>query len=339
MAIGGLARGSSKVEVMKDPYSILGVAKTATQDEIRKAFRGLAKKLHPDTGNKDPASLKRYQEITAAYDLLSDPKKRTQFDNGEIDANGQPRMYQDAGRGFEGGFQGGFGFGNEGNPGAGGQRREFRFNFGGGEEDNKSHFDNLFSDFFGGQEQAGRARGRAARGQDAAYSLKVSFEEAATGATRRLTLPGGKTLDVKIPAGVREGQQIRLKGQGESGRGISTPGDALITIEIEPHAFFRREGRDIHVDVPITLGEAVLGAKIEVPTLHGPVTMTIAPNTNTGATYRLKGKGIGASGGESAGDQLVHVQVSLPERGDHDLTDFVSKWAKDYNPRAKLKKS
>jgi DnaJ-class molecular chaperone len=311
---------------MKDPYSILGVSRTASEEEIRKAFRGLAKKYHPDTGTKDPTAEKRYKEITAAYDLLSDAKKRKQFDNGEIDANGQQRAYHDA-SGFEG----------FGGPQGGGTRREFRFNFGGNEE--RPNFDNLFADFFGGnfdQQQRG-ARG-GVRGQDSAYALKISFEEAALGGTRRLTLPGGRTLDVKIPAGVREGQQIRLKGQGESGRGVTTPGDALITIEIEPHAFFKREGRDVHVDVPVSLKEAVLGAKIEVPTLHGPVTMSISPNSNTGATYRLKGKGVAASGAEHAGDQLVHLLVALPERGDPDLTDFVSKWTKNYNPRSKLKK-
>jgi DnaJ-class molecular chaperone len=275
---------------------------------------------------KDAAANKRFQEITAAYDLLSDPKKRKQFDNGEIDANGQQRAYQDA-SGFEG-FAGGFG-----GQGGAGTRREFRFNFGGGED--RPDFDNLFADFFGGQQRGPRG---GVRGQDSAYALKITFEEAALGGTRRLTLPGGRTLDVKIPAGVREGQQIRLKGQGESGRGITTPGDALITIEIEPHAFYRREGRDVHVDVPVSLTEAVLGAKIEVPTLHGPVTMNVAPNTNSGATYRLKGKGVAAAGGEPAGDEFVHLQISLPERGDHDLTAFVSKWAKTYNPRSKLKK-
>lgn len=317
---------------MRDPYTILGVKRTASEDEIRKAFRALAKKHHPDTGANDPASLKKFQEITAAYDILSDSKKRGQFDRGEIDANGQQRAYEQpagAGGGF-GGFE---------NAARGGGR-EFKFNFGGGADD-RPHFDSVFADFFGGSfgergEQRGGPRGRV--GQDAVYSLKVPFEEAAIGGTRRLTLPGGKTLDVKIPAGVREGQQIRLKGQGESGRGVTVAGDALITIEIEPHAHFKRDGQDILIDLPISLSEAVLGGKVEVPTLHGPVTMTIPANSNTGTTYRLKGKGIPASGGENAGDQLVRLQVVLPDRGDHDLTSFVGKWAKTYDPRAKLKK-
>ncbi|NWH09263.1 MAG: DnaJ domain-containing protein [Alphaproteobacteria bacterium] len=307
---------------MNDPYSILGVSRGASEADIKKAFRTLAKKHHPDaTGKKDAASMKRFQEITAAYELLSDSQKRAQFDRGEIDANGQPRGF--------GGFEGAGPF----------QQREHGWGFGAAKEEDRSRFEDLFGDIFGGAfRKQQKARTTGAKGADISYTVTITFEEAALGGTKRVTMPDGKRLDVKIPAGVREGQQIRLKGLGEPGQG-GEAGDALIEVAISPHAHFRREGRDIHLDVPISLGEAVLGGKVEVPTLTGPVAMTIPPNTSSGAIFRLKGKGVAAAGGEAAGDQYVKVLIVLPEGGDPNLTAFIKRASSPgFDPRAKFKK-
>ena len=306
---------------MKDPYSILGVKRTASDEEIKKAFRALAKKHHPDAGAKDQAAVKRFQEMTAAYDLLSDPKKRAQYDRGEIDENGQPRVYA--------GGAGAWG----GRPFA---QRGFRQRAQAGAE--HPNFEDIFADFFGGAFSGGHRPPGGARGADVAYTLNVSFEEGARGATKRVTLPNGKRLDVKIPAGVEDGQQIRLKGQGEPGRGSAETGDALVTIHVEPHAYFTRDGRDIHLELPITIGEAIGGAKISAPTLTGDVTLTIPPNASSGMKLRLKGKGVPAAAGEAAGDQYLILKIALPETPDQELASFIARWsaAHPYNPRAKL---
>lgn len=305
---------------MRDPYTVLGVSRTASEEEIKKAFRALAKKHHPDaTGAKDAAAMKRFQEITAAYDLLSDAQKRRAFDRGEIDANGQPRVY--------GGFEG-----------AGGAQaaRDFGWNFGTQPDDDRRRFEDLFGDIFGGAFRGRGGKGRGTKGADVAYSVTVTLEEAAHGAAKRVTLPSGKRIDLKVPAGVREGQQIRLRGQGEPGKGGGEAGDALFEVIVTPHSYFRREGNDIHLDLPITLGEAVTGAKIEVPTLSGLVAMTVPANTSSGTVFRLKGRGI--AGPEGAGDQYVRVMIALPEQADPNLAAFVKRWAAGapYDPRRRL---
>ncbi len=310
---------------MRDPYTILGVKKSASEAEIKKAFRDLAKKHHPDTHSKDPNALKKFQEISAAYELLSDKEKRRQFDHGEIDANGQPQ-----------GFAGGPG----GPGGARGPFRDFRGRAGPGPEAaaGSFNFEEILGDIFGRRANMG---GRGAKGgfagfdsgepqRDQTFSLSVSFADAALGATRRVRLAGGKQLDVKIPAGIAEGQQIRLKGQAETG------GDLLINVAVEAHPFFTREGKDIHLRLPITLGEAVAGGKITVPTLSGSVVMSVPAGANSGTRLRLKGKGVQAASG--AGDQYLILEIALPEKIDAELENFIKLWTgrHPYDPRKKL---
>lgn len=312
---------------MRDPYDVLGVPKKASDAEIKKAFRALAKKHHPDKHANDPAAVKRFQEINNAYELLGDKEKRAQYDRGEIDANGQPK-------GFGAGF----------NPGAGGFRRggfrhgpggarEFRFDFGNGDV----HMEDILGDIFGsmGATPRGRARAQPSRGQDTQLQTTVSFQEAALGGARRISMPDGRELEVKIPAGLKDGQTIRLRGQGAPGDRGGATGDLLITVGVAPHPYLSRDGDDIRMDLPITLKEAVEGAKVEVPTLSGHVALTVPPNSNTGGVLRLKGKGVQAPG--HAGDLYVRLLVTLPEHGDTELESFVKRWKAAYDPRAKLR--
>jgi DnaJ-class molecular chaperone len=316
---------------MRDPYSVLGVAKSASEAEIKKAFRALAKKHHPDTKGGDETAQKKFQEISAAYDILGDKEKRAKFDRGEIDANGNPAY----GAGFQGSPFG------QGGGGPGGTR-DFHFTWanqgGGGETAEGFRAEDIFSDLFGG----GRGRrSQARRGEDFDLAVTVSFSEAALGATRRVTLPDGRDLDVRIPTGLKDGQQIRLKGQGAPGANGGPSGDVLLTVSVAAHPYFVRDGSDLRLDLPITLKEAVLGGKVTVPTLDGQVALTVPPNSNSGAVLRLKGKGVPArgssSGGEPAGDLYVKLVISLPDKPDAALKDFVSQWQTDYDPRAKLK--
>ncbi|HRK71597.1 MAG TPA: J domain-containing protein [Micropepsaceae bacterium] len=320
---------------MRDPYTVLGVKKSASDADIKKAFRELAKKHHPDAHGKDPNALKKFQEISAAYELLSDKEKRRQYDRGEIDANGQPQGF--AGGGFGGGGRGPF--------------RDFRGRAGAGPEAAAGgfNFEDILGDIFGRRANMGGRGGPSGApgggaggfsgfdagdpGRGRAYqtlSLKVAFEDAALGATRRIRLSGGKQLDVKIPAGLTEGQQIRLKGQAENG------GDLLVTVGIEPHAHFTREGKDIHLRLPVTLGEAITGGKVTVPTLTGNVVMSIPAGANSGTRLRLKGKGVQAASG--AGDQYVTLEITLPEKIDAELENFIKLWSgrHPYDPRKKL---
>lgn len=316
---------------MRDPYSVLGVAKSASEAEIKKAFRALAKKHHPDTKGGDETAQKKFQEISAAYDILGDKEKRAKFDRGEIDANGNPSY----GAGFQGSP-----FGQGG--GAGGTR-DFHFTWAnqggqGGETAEGFRAEDIFSDLFGG----GRGRrSQARRGEDFDLAVTVSFSEAALGATRRVTLPDGRDLDVRIPTGLKDGQQIRLKGQGAPGGNGGPSGDVLLTVSVAAHPYFVRDGSDLRLDLPITLKEAVLGGKVTVPTLDGQVALTVPPNSNSGAVLRLKGKGVPArgssSGGEAAGDLYVRLVIGLPDKPDAALKDFVSQWQTEYDPRAKLK--
>lgn len=284
---------------MADPYSVLGVKKTASEAEIKKAFRTLAKKYHPDANKNDPKAEKKFKEISGAYELVSDKDKRAAYDRGEIDANGQPRGFASQGAGGFGdaGFE--FGFGQ-----AGPQGGTFRSSTGGG----GGGFDDIFSDLFGG---FGGRRGGGARGQapgaDVRYALTVSLEDAFNGATQRITLSSGKTVDVKIPAGLDEGQQIRLRGQGQNG------GDAIVAVSVAAHRIFQRDGRNIRVELPVSLREAIEGAKVNVPTPSGAIALTIPAGSSGGKTLRLKGRGWPAAGANPAGDLLVVVKLVLPD--------------------------
>ena len=293
-----------------DPYSILGVARGASEAEIKTAYRKLAKQLHPDANKDNPKAAERFSEVTRAYDLLSDKTKRAAFDRGEIDGDGNPAMP------FGGG---GFGGGGGGNP------------FGGGGAD----FSDLFSDLFGGRGGGpfgGGARSAPQRGGNIAYRLAVQFIDAATLAPQRITLQGGNTIDLKLPAGVDTGTQMRLSGKGQAGPGGA--GDAIVTIDVKPHPFYTRDGDHIRLDLPIGLKEAVLGAKVKVPTVDGPVMLSVPPGTTSGKVMRLKGKGWSIKGG-GRGDQLVRLMVDLPADNPA-LKAFAEGWSDPANPRAAL---
>jgi len=303
---------------MRDPYDVLGVPKNASEAEIKKAFRALAKKHHPDKHSGDSTAQKKFQEISAAYDILGDKEKRTKFDQGVIDANGNPR-------GFDPG-QGGF------RPGAG--PGDFHFRWGDADAaEGGFRAEDILGEIFGG---GGGRRRRARRGEEFSLAMTIGFEEAARGGTRRITLPDGRELDVRIPIGVRDSQQIRLKGQGGPGRENGPSGDLLLTMRVASHPWLTRDGNDLKMEVPVTLKEAVLGGRANVPTLTGPVTLTIPPGSNTGRSLRLKGKGIPAHAGQPAGDLYVKLVVMLPDKPDQALKDFAASWDTDYTPRAKF---
>jgi DnaJ-class molecular chaperone len=289
-----------------DPYTVLGVKKDASQDEIQKAYRRLAKKLHPDLNPGNKQAEERFKEVSAAYDLLGDPDKRARFDRGEIDASGMERPRQRYYRDFaEGGaYASDAGFAD----------------FAG--------VDDILSQMFGPE---GRANVRM-RGSDAHYRLELDFLDAINGGKRQITLPDGSALDVNIPPGTRDGQILRLRGKGRPGMGGGAPGDALVEIEVRPHRIFTRKGDDIHVDLPISLGEAVLGGKVKVPTPSGTVTMTVPKWANTGTVLRLRGKGVPRIDG-SRGDEFVTLKVMLPEKPDPELEKFVAQWRGAYSPR------
>ncbi len=316
---------------MDDPYKILGVPKGASEADIKKAFRTLAKKHHPDKHAGDAAAQKRFQEISGAYDILGDKDKRAQFDAGAIGADGNARGFDPR---QHGGFRQGnpFGFGGGGgDPRAGGFKFDFEQGPGGA-----AGFEDIFADLMGG---GGRRRGqhRASKGEDFSASVTVSFAEAASGGTRRIVLQNGEQLDVKIPVGVKDGQVVRVKGRGGAGRGGGPNGDILLSVSVAAHPGMTRDGNDIRTDLPVTLKEAVLGGKVPVPTLTGAVSLSVPPNSNTGTTLRLKGKGIGAHGSTPAGDLYVRLVVTLPGEPDEALREFLKDWPGDYDPRAKTK--
>jgi DnaJ-class molecular chaperone len=295
---------------MKDPYDVLGVARSASLEDIRKAYRGLAKKLHPDLNPGNREAEERFKEVAGAYDILSDKDKRRRYDDGEIDATGaerpRQRFYKDYASQSDSPYANSAGF------------ADF------------AESDDILAEFL---KQQAHARANT-RGLDLSYRLSVGFLDAVNGATVRLNLPEGGTLDVKIPPGMADGQVLRLRGKGGAGRGHGEAGDALVEISIEPHRFFTRQGDDIHVQIPVTVTEAVLGGRINVPTAAGPVTMTVPKNSNTGTVLRLKGKGVPRPGGGS-GDQFVKLEVILPPRPDTALEAFLSSWeaGKLYDPR------
>ncbi|EWY39927.1 molecular chaperone DnaJ [Skermanella stibiiresistens SB22] len=310
---------------MTDPYETLGLSKSASDDDIRKAYRKLAKKYHPDINPGKADAEDRFKDISVAYGLLSDPEKRARFDKGEIDATGAetPRSFYR-------------GFADAGGGGRYGADEHFVDN-----EDAESFFADLFGHGGARSGQSGAAGGFRMRGGNVSYALRVSFIDAAKGARKRLTLPDGRTLDVDIPAGIDTGQTVRLKGQGSPGLGGGPPGDALIRIEVETHPVFRRDGRDIRIDLPVTLAEAMLGGKVRVPTIDGTVAMTIPKGSDNGATLRLKGKGAGAPGGGDRGDQYVTVRPVLPRQSDAELEEFIRRWYDSHpqDPRDTLEQS
>jgi DnaJ-class molecular chaperone len=308
-----------------DPYATLGVSRGASEKDIKSAYRKLAKELHPDRNKDNPRASERFSDVTRAYDLLSDKDKRAQFDRGEIDVDGNPM---------------GFGFGGANGPGGfgGGQR-----GFGGGGFEGFAaegvDLGDIFGGIFGGRGGFGGGPGGHGAGQRASprgnnlqYRLSVSLPDAATLASQRVTLGDGKTIDLKLPAGVDDGTQMRLAGKGEPGPGGA--GDALVTISVEPHAFFRRDGDNIRLDLPVSLDEAVNGAKVKVPTVEGAVMLTVAPGSSSGKTLRLKGKGFTRRDG-SRGDQLVTLEIALPE-GDEDLARRLEGWRDTRPLRARL---
>ncbi|MBV8888127.1 MAG: J domain-containing protein [Alphaproteobacteria bacterium] len=293
------------------PYQVLGVKPDASADDIRKAYRKLAKQLHPDLNPGKPAAEARFKAVSAAYDLLSDPEKRTRYDRGEIDESGmeKPRYsYRPHAEGTQG-----WKYRPEG-------------------EMDVGDLEDLFAMFGGGgrRGQAGRAgEGLRMQGGDRQFTLSIDFIEAANGGRKRLALSPEESLDVTIPPGIENGQVLRLKGKGSPGFGGGPAGDALIEVHVAPHPFFRRDGDNIHMELPVSLSEAVLGARVSVPTITGPVTMSIPKGSDTGAQLRLRGKGIHRTrgGNASEGDQYVTLKVVIGDSKDPELTQFLEEWA------------
>ncbi|MGH7070345.1 MAG: DnaJ C-terminal domain-containing protein [Acetobacteraceae bacterium] len=305
-----------------DPYKVLGVAREASQDEIRAAYRKLAKKLHPDLNPGNKGAEERFKDVAGAYDLLGDAEKRARFDRGEIDATGAERQrqtyyrdYADSTGGAEGGAR--------------------RYESAEGYADFAAN-DDILAELFG-QTRSGGAKIRI-RGADIPFHMHVDFLDAVNGATRRLSLPDGSTLDVTIPPGIRDGQLLRLKGKGRPGLGGGPPGDALIEIEVLPHPVFTRQGDDIRLELPISLNEAVLGGRVDVPTPGGAVTMTVPKGSNSDDVLRIRGRGVPRRDG-SRGDEYVTLRIVLPRKPDPELESFAASWeaGRHFNPREEEK--
>ncbi len=301
----------------QDLYRILNVGRTASHDEIRTAYRKLAKEYHPDRNPGNQTAEEKFKQVSAAFAILGDPEKRRRYDAGEIDAAGRDT----------GGFYGNGG-GYAGHDGTGGY----------------GDFNDIFGDFFGrGAQGGGRTSHRSfnMRGMDYRYHLEIDFLEAANGLKKRVLLPEGETLDINVPSGVVQGQVLRLKGKGGPGVGRGAPGDALIELKIRDHPYFEREGDNILLTLPITIYEAVLGAKVEVPTITGRVTLTIPKGASSAQVLRMRGKGVHNAQTGNQGDQFVKLSVIMPARVDAELEDFMEGWAgkHPYNPREKLKET
>jgi DnaJ-class molecular chaperone len=299
---------------MRDPYEVLGVKREATAEEIRSAYRKLAKTSHPDLHPGDKQAEERFKEISAAHELLSDGEKRAQYDRGEIDASGAPRMHERFYRDFAE------------TPGGAKYSRTGAF-------EDATDVEDMIQELFGG-----RRRRMRMRGTDIGYRLEIGLETVARGGKQPLSLADGGTVELTIPAGVDDGQVLRLKGKGGPGANGGPPGDALIEIRVRPHPCYERKGADIHLTLPVTLAEAVRGGRITVPTLHGPVAMTVRRHSSGGTTLRLKGKGLPRSDGGDAGDQYVRLEIALPPRPDDELESFLERWeaAHPYDPREAL---
>src|ERR1700728_3841321 len=320
---------------MRDPYEVLGVPRGASAAAIKSAYRQLAKKHHPDHNKNDPKSAARFAELNSANEVIGDEDKRKQFDRGEIDAEGKPRF-----QGFPGGDPRA-----RGGPGGGFESRTFRTGGAGASGFGGGGFEDILNSMFSGGGVRGARPGASntfefdpggiALDLDLSVAMTVSLEESVKGAEKRVRLPTGKELNVRIPAGVTAGQQIRLKGQGETAPG-HPPGDLLITVRIAPHPFFKVDGSDLRLDLPITLYEAVLGGKVRVPTFGSAVELSIPKNTSSGRTFRLKGKGLPKTGG--TGDLLVTTRIMLPDGNNAELEALMQKWrdAHPYNPRSDL---
>jgi DnaJ-class molecular chaperone len=298
-----------------DPYSVLGVAKDASAAEIKKAYRRIAKECHPDLKPGDAEAEAKFKAAAAAYDLLKDPETRARYDNGEIDASGQERPQQQYYRDYAEAA---------GNP--------YR-----GRQADPEDMSDIFAEFMRGRGGFGGQRTQEfhAPGHNLNYSLQISFLDAVFGASQKLTLPDGNRIEVKIPAGITTGQTIRLRGKGAPGYGEGPPGDALVTISVADHPLFDRQGDDIHITLPITIDEAVLGGKVPAPTIDGGVNVTVPAGTSSGRTLRLRGKGVKKRGSSERGDQLIELTVALPDQIDDDLKQFMETWrdAHRYDPR------
>jgi DnaJ-class molecular chaperone len=298
-----------------DPYATLGVPRDAPDADIRKAYKKLAKTHHPDLNPGDKGAEDRFKAISAAYSLLSDAEKRAQFDRGEIDASGQPQPSWTPYR--------------EHAEGQAGRRYRARPSDHSGDSDDLG---DLFRSMFGGRGDGADIR---MRGQDEVYALAVPFLEAVNGATRRLSLPDGRTLDVTIPAGTEDGQMLRLRGQGGAGWNDGPRGDALIQVRVEPHRYFSRDGRDVRLELPVTIAEAALGGPVEAPTPGGKVRLKIPPGSDSGTELRLRGRGVPAHQGQPAGDLYVVLRVTIG-KPDAELEAFLREWKPQIDPRAEL---
>lgn len=298
----------------EDPYKVLGVKKDASTDEIRSAYRKLAKKHHPDLNPGNKAAEETFKSISGAYDLLSDAEKRGRYDRGEIDASGAEKPQAQSWRDYASGHPG----------------ERYAYSQTGSMGDGHADFEDLFTNIFN-QRQRGPAKG-----QDLHYSLEVEFLEAVNGSTKRLTLPGGQVLDVKIPPGTESGDILRLRGKGDPGLNNGPAGDILIEISLAPHKFYKRIGNNIHMELPISLKEAVLGAKVTIPTPAGSVAMTIRPGSESGTEMRLRERGVPAHGQHKAGDLHVKLRVVVGP-ADESLKEFLQSWTQpDFNPREGL---
>lgn len=314
--------GLKGTHLASDPYKILGIKKGASDDEVRKAYRKLAKKHHPDLNPGNKQSEDTFKQISAAYDLLGDAEKRARFDRGEIDETGAERPprgfyrhYADQGAGPSGG-----------NP--------YR---------NQTGFEDvdlgMFADLFGGRPRSGAGNAEfRMRGGDVRYELTVEFLDAVNGATRQVTMPDGRVLNIAIPVGSRDGQTLRLRGQGQPGIGGGPAGDAYVELHVTPHPLFELKGNEIHIELPVTLGEATLGGKVRVPTPTGAVSVTVPKGSNTGSVLRLRGKGLKDGRSGKQGDAFVHLKVVLPEKPDPELEAFLRTWKPQhaYDPRGDL---
>lgn len=303
--------------ISDDPYALLGVVRTASQDEITRAFRKLAKELHPDVNPNNKVATERFKRVSAANEFLSDTERRRKFDRGEIDAAGEPRRTHQP-------------------QGAGGPRR------GPAGSGDDFGLGDIFEGMFGGPRgararQAQQAHSAPFRGQDVRYTLEVDFTEAVSGAKKRVTLPEGGMLDLNVPEGVEDGSVLRLKGKGAAGLRGGEPGDALVEIKVRANGEFRRVGDDVLSELPVSLDEAVLGAKIEVATVTGRIQLALPKGTSSGRVFRLKGKGCRNMATGRIGDQLITVRIVLPDVIDDSLAYFLSEWRQTnaYDPRAK----